>query len=197
MLPSRSICASLSPAPLPSSSPGHKRGPGRPEIVDCLGGPGGRFFIRGGHSRVVSVLNTGFLGQQEIADFGCQGGPGGRETPSRRWGARCPETPRLWPPRIEQNRICAPPRLRGKGALPGFESYSGHGSLPGSTSRFRDHFVEPIICDSASGPEIGLPGWKSGFRPGFRPESNRASFKIGPSAGFRPAGVPIFIFFND
>ena len=43
----------------------------------------------------------------------------------------------------------------------------------------------PLLRESASGPEIGLPGWKSGFRAGFRPDSNRENIKIGPSAGRR------------
>ena len=36
-----------------------------------------------------------------------------------------------------------------------------------------------------------LPGRKSGFRAGFRPDSSRDSFKIGPPAGRRPIGRPI------
>ncbi len=28
-----------------------------------------------------------------------------------------------------------------------------------------------------------LPGWKPGFRTGFRPDSHRENFKIGPPAG--------------
>ena len=38
---------------------------------------------------------------------------------------------------------------------------------------------------------IVLPGRKSGFRAGFRLDSNRESIKIGPPAGRRPAGKPI------
>ena len=34
-------------------------------------------------------------------------------------------------------------------------------------------------------------GRTSGFRAGFRPDSNRESLKIGPPAGLRPAGMPI------
>ena len=33
-----------------------------------------------------------------------------------------------------------------------------------------------------------LPGRKSGFRDGFRPDSTRESLKIGPPAGLRPVG---------
>ena len=39
---------------------------------------------------------------------------------------------------------------------------------------------------------IVLPGRKSSFRAGFRPDSSRESIDIGPPAGFRPAGGPIF-----
>ena len=39
---------------------------------------------------------------------------------------------------------------------------------------------------------IVLPGQKSGFRAGFRPDSNRESIKIGPPAGLRPGGGAIF-----
>ena len=38
--------------------------------------------------------------------------------------------------------------------------------------------------------EEKLPGGRSGFRAGFRPDSNRKSFKIDPPAGHRPAGGP-------
>ncbi len=38
---------------------------------------------------------------------------------------------------------------------------------------------------------IMLQGRKSGFRAGFRPDSNRENIKIGPPADLRPAGVPI------
>ena len=38
---------------------------------------------------------------------------------------------------------------------------------------------------------IVLPGRKSGFRAGFRPDSNRESLKIGPPSGRRPAGGPM------
>ena len=41
---------------------------------------------------------------------------------------------------------------------------------------------------------IGLPGRKSGFRAGFRPDSIRESLKLGPPVGLRQAGGPIFIF---
>jgi hypothetical protein len=36
-----------------------------------------------------------------------------------------------------------------------------------------------------------LPGRKSGFRAGFRPDSDKEDLKIGPPAGRRPAGGPI------
>ena len=36
-----------------------------------------------------------------------------------------------------------------------------------------------------------LPGRKSGFRAGFRPDSSRESIKIGPPGGLRPAGGTI------
>ncbi len=43
---------------------------------------------------------------------------------------------------------------------------------------------------------IVLPGWKSGFRAGFRSESSRESLKIGPPAGLRqPQGQ--FLSFPD
>jgi hypothetical protein len=35
------------------------------------------------------------------------------------------------------------------------------------------------------------PGRKSNFRAGFRPDSNRESLEIGPSADRRPAGGPM------
>ncbi len=38
---------------------------------------------------------------------------------------------------------------------------------------------------------IVLPGWKSCFRAGFRPDSNRENMKIVPAAGLRPGGGPI------
>jgi hypothetical protein len=38
---------------------------------------------------------------------------------------------------------------------------------------------------------IVLPGRRSGFRVGFRPECSRESPKIGPLAGRRPAGITI------
>ena len=40
---------------------------------------------------------------------------------------------------------------------------------------------------------IVLPGRKSGFRAGFRPDSSRGNLKIGPPAGLRPAGGPILM----
>ncbi len=40
------------------------------------------------------------------------------------------------------------------------------------------------LCDA-----IVLPGRKSVFRAGCRPDSNRKSFKIGPPAGRRPAPI--------
>ncbi len=43
---------------------------------------------------------------------------------------------------------------------------------------------------------IVLPGRKSVFRAGFRPDSNSERFKIGPLAGRRPAGRPILRFFR-
>jgi hypothetical protein len=39
-----------------------------------------------------------------------------------------------------------------------------------------------------------LPGRKSGFRAGSRPDSNLRNLKIGPPAGRRPAAGPIFMF---
>jgi hypothetical protein len=41
------------------------------------------------------------------------------------------------------------------------------------------------------GYAIVLPGWKSGFWAGLRPDSGRESFKIGHPAGLGPAGGPI------
>ncbi len=41
---------------------------------------------------------------------------------------------------------------------------------------------------------IMLPGRKSGFRAGFRPDYNRENLKIGSPAGLRPAGGPILGF---
>ncbi len=38
---------------------------------------------------------------------------------------------------------------------------------------------------------VMLPGRKSRFRAGFRQDSNKGSFKIGPPAGRKLAGVPI------
>ncbi len=40
---------------------------------------------------------------------------------------------------------------------------------------------------------IALPGRESVFRAGFRPDSSRESFFIGPRAGRRPAGGPNLI----
>ena len=44
------------------------------------------------------------------------------------------------------------------------------------------------------GYAIVLPGRKSGFRAGFRLDSNRENIKIGPPAGLRPAEGPILMF---
>ncbi len=41
------------------------------------------------------------------------------------------------------------------------------------------------------GYAIALPGRKSGFRAGFRPDSSRGGLKISPPAGLRPTGGPI------
>ena len=59
----------------------------------------------------------------------------------------------------------------------GFETVRHSGSLG---------HPKPTSCYA-----IMLPGRKSGFRAGFRPDSNRESLKIGPPAGRRPAGGPI------
>ncbi len=42
--------------------------------------------------------------------------------------------------------------------------------------------------------DVVPPRRKSGFRAGFRPDSSRESFKVGPPAGLRPAGGPILRF---
>ncbi len=44
---------------------------------------------------------------------------------------------------------------------------------------------------------IVLPGRKTGFRAGFRPDSSRESLKLGPAAGLRPAGGPILRLFRN
>ncbi len=41
---------------------------------------------------------------------------------------------------------------------------------------------------------IVLPGRKSGFRAGCRPETSRENIEIGPPVGRRPAGGPISMF---
>ena len=46
-------------------------------------------------------------------------------------------------------------------------------------------------CAPTLGYALLLPGRKSGFRAGFKPDSNRESVKIGPPAGRRPAGLPM------
>ncbi len=46
----------------------------------------------------------------------------------------------------------------------------------------------PTLCYA-----IVLRGRESGFRAGFRPDSIREGINIGPPAGLRPAGVPIFV----
>ncbi len=51
----------------------------------------------------------------------------------------------------------------------------------------------PVKINDASGATtlcyaLVLPGWKSVFRAGFRPDSDREDVKISPAAGLRPAG---------
>ena len=58
---------------------------------------------------------------------------------------------------------------------------------PGLRSQFGAGWdPKPTLCYA-----IVLPGLKAVFRAGFRPDSNRESFTIGPLAGKRPAGEPI------
>ncbi len=47
----------------------------------------------------------------------------------------------------------------------------------------------PYLCYA-----IMLPGRKSNFRAGFRPDSKRESVKIGPPGGLRPGGGQILMF---
>ncbi len=47
---------------------------------------------------------------------------------------------------------------------------------------------------SILGYAIVLPGRKSSYRAGFRPDHSRETFKIGPPTGPRPAGGPIVRF---
>ncbi len=54
--------------------------------------------------------------------------------------------------------------------------------------------LEANLCQLYSTLRNNAFGPKSGFRTGFRPDSNRESFKIGPPAGLRPAGGPILRF---
>ncbi len=50
----------------------------------------------------------------------------------------------------------------------------------------KGHRLEILLCCA-----IVLPGRKSGFRSGFRPDFDRGSFKIGSPTSPRPAGGPI------
>ncbi len=58
--------------------------------------------------------------------------------------------------------------------------------IPGSGRTSKKNLPVGTLCYA-----IVLPGRKSGFRAGFRQDSIRESLKIGPPAGFRPAGGPI------
>ncbi len=58
----------------------------------------------------------------------------------------------------------------------------------------QNHIVEGRLRVGLRRLAIVLRGRKSGFRAGFRPDSNRESLKIGPPAGRKPAGGPNLMF---
>ena len=67
--------------------------------------------------------------------------------------------------------------------ISGFTRRSAYPGIPGYAPVYTDGYN---LCYA-----IVLPGRKSVFRAGFRPESSRESFKIGPPGPLRPAGGPI------
>jgi hypothetical protein len=61
-----------------------------------------------------------------------------------------------------------------------------------SGDRFQGHFASILRSPKEQSTlvyAIMLPGQKSGFRAGSRPDSNRETIKVGPPAGPLPAGV--------
>jgi hypothetical protein len=54
--------------------------------------------------------------------------------------------------------------------------------------------TQELIKEATLSYAILLPGQKSVFRTGFRPDSNRKNFKSGPPAGRKPTGGPILTF---
>ncbi len=93
---------------------------------------------------------------------------------------------RLAPPRHEgDNRGGSFARKHHKARLYNFVNLMPNGSI----STIALFTKECILCYA-----IVLPGPKSAFRAGFRPDSLRESLKIGPPAGLRPARGPISSF---
>ncbi len=71
----------------------------------------------------------------------------------------------------------------------------GHKSKTSGPSASKKGTWDPLVyAEEGSCYAVELPDRKSGFRAGFRPDSNRESLNIGPPAGLWPAGGLIFVF---
>ena len=108
-------------------------------------------------------------------------------------GSQNPPKPTKNPPKHPQNPPKTPPQ----------PPHGGFGEVFGVVWGGFWGVLEPVGFNAAGhgfrGPALGrfehtlcyaivLPGRKSGFRAGFRPDSIRESIEISPSAGRRPAG---------